>query len=65
MSNYLNINRERANNAINAGNMELAAKLFEVCCLMAKAIAAGETVDSMRGKYLIEIANLIADGKEI
>ena len=65
MEKYINLNAERAQNAMQAGNIELASRLFEICYMIAQAIAAGETEDTARGKYLITIADMIASGKEL
>lgn len=65
MAKYINLNAERAQNAMQAGNIELASRLFEICYMIAQAIAAGETEDTARGKYLITIADMIASGKEL
>lgn len=65
MAKYININTERAKNAILAGDMALASRLFEVCYLIAQAIAAGENENTNRGKYLIKIGDMIAAGKEL
>ena len=65
MSKYIDINTLRAQNAIQNGNMELASRLFQVCDLIAQAIAAGETEETARGKYLIAVSEIVAQGKEI
>ena len=65
MAKYINLNTERAQSAMAAGNMDLASRLFEICYMIAQAIAAGETEETARGKYLITIADMIASGKEL
>ncbi len=65
MAKYINLNTERAQSAMAAGNMVLASRLFEICYMIAQAIAAGETEETARGKYLITIADMIASGKEL
>lgn len=65
MAKYINLNTERAQSAMAAGNMILASRLFEICYMIAQAIAAGETEETARGKYLITIADMIASGKEL
>ncbi|MBR6859828.1 MAG: hypothetical protein IKM73_00715 [Acidaminococcaceae bacterium] len=65
MAKYINLNTERAQSAMAAGNMVLASRLFEICYMIAEAITAGETEETARGKYLITIADMIASGKEL
>ena len=65
MSKQLEINTARATAAAKAGNMELASKLFELCYLIAQAIAAGETEDTIRGRYLTIVGDMIAAGKTL
>ena len=65
MSKYININTKRAHDAIADGNMILASRLFEICYMIAQAIAAGETEETARGKYLIAISEIIASGQEL
>ena len=65
MAKYINLNTERAHHAMAAGNMILASRLFEICYMIAQAIAAGETEETARGKYLITIADMIASGQEL
>ena len=65
MAKYINLNTERAQSAMAAGNMVLASRLFEICYMIAQAITEGETEETIRGKYLIAIADMIASGKEI
>ena len=65
MAQYIEINTARAQSAILDGNMVLASRLFEVCYLIAQAIAAGENAETTRGKYLIAISEMIASGQEL
>jgi hypothetical protein len=65
MAKYIELNTERAHHAMAAGNMDLASRLFEICYLFAQAIAAGETEETIRGKYLITISDMIASGQEL
>lgn len=65
MAKYINLNTERAQSAMASGDMVLASRLFEICYMIAQAIAAGETEETARGKYLITISDMIASGQEL
>ena len=65
MAKYIEINTARAQSAMQAGNMELASRLFEVCYLIAQAIAVGESEETVRGKYLIVVSEMIFNGQEL